>query len=146
MNEAFATTATEINNQKLQLEKENKKLQLEVENQKLQVQKIKQEREEDIQGIEDTLEALLTTVKVSGVILSATSADNIRVYVGLKYRELITDEGISAEVKGTKTVKGMIVKQENGFYLVPAVDKNGNLVEIDVSAILPGSVVKVIVK
>jgi len=147
MGQTLANGSVELNNEYIKLENKNKKLQAEVENQKKLVEKEKQERAEDIQGIEATLESLLNTVKASGVILSANSADNIRVYIGSKYRELVTEEGIAAEVKGVKTVKGRIIKiDDNTFCFTSGVDKNGEPVEIDVTAILPGATVKITAK
>ena len=64
-------------------------------------------------------------------------------------KAVITADGVGAEIKGTKTVKGVIkpIADEPGFYrFESALDKNGNPVDFDFALIAAGQTVKVSAK
>ena len=94
-------------------------------------------------------EGILASAKAQAVVISARSKDNIRIYVIESQRSHITADGVGAEIKGTKTVKGVIkpIADEPGFYRFEnALDKNGNPVDFDFDLIATGQTVKVSAK
>ena len=94
-------------------------------------------------------DGMLTAVKAQAVVISARSKENIRIYVVESQRGHITADGVGAEIKGTKTVKGVIkpIADEPGFYrFESALDKNGNPVDFDFALIAAGQTVKVSAK
>ena len=94
-------------------------------------------------------EGILASARAQAVVISARSKDNIRIYVIESQRSHITADGVGAEIKGTKTVKGVIkpIADEPGFYRFEnALDKNGNPVDFDFDLIATGQTVKVSAK
>lgn len=97
----------------------------------------------------EVYEGILASAKAQAVVISAHSKENIRIYVIQSQRDHITAEGVGAEIKGTKTVKGIIkpIADEPGFYrFESALDKNGNPVDFDLALIATGQTVKVSAK
>ena len=97
----------------------------------------------------EVYEGILASAKAQAVVISAHSKENIRIYVIQSQRDHITAEGVGAEIKGTKTVKGIIkpIADEPGFYrFESALDKNGNPVDFDLAHIATGQTVKVSAK
>ncbi len=91
-------------------------------------------------------EGILASAKAQAVVISARDKENIRIYVIESQRSHITADGVGAEIKGSKTVKGVIkpIDDEPGFYrFESALDKNGNPVDFDFSLIATGQTVKV---
>ncbi|MCR5188011.1 MAG: hypothetical protein K6C97_03675 [Treponema sp.] len=96
---------------------------------------------------EESLTNLLTIAKTSAIILSAGDIDSIIVFVTPKARYLITEEGAQAEIRLTKGLKGTIIQASEGNFLFKiAPDKDGQLPEIDMSEIVPGTLVKILEK
>ena len=94
-------------------------------------------------------EGILASAKAQAVVISARDKENIRIYVIESQRSHITADGVGAEIKGSKTVKGVIkpIDDEPGFYrFESALDKNGNPVDFDFSLIATGQTVKVSAK
>ena len=94
-------------------------------------------------------DGILASAKASAVVMSAHSKDKIRIYVVPDARDHITEAGVGAEIKASKSVKGLIkpIADEPGFYwFVNATDKNGNPVDFDFDLIAPGQIVKVSAK
>ena len=97
----------------------------------------------------EVYEGILASAKAQAVVISAHSKENIRIYVIQSQRDHITAEGVGAEIKGTKTVKGVIkpIADEPGFYrFESALDKAGNPIDFDFSLIASGQLVKVSAK
>jgi hypothetical protein len=89
----------------------------------------------------------MTLAKTNAVLAFAEDYETMPVYVAGKARYLITDEGADAEFKADKTVKGKIFRSEDGtFYFDVAVDKEGNKLPVNFSAITPGTPVKILSK
>ncbi len=91
-------------------------------------------------------EGILASARAQAVVISARDKENIRIYVIESQRSHITADGVGAEIKGSKTVKGVIkpIDDEPGFYrFESALDKNGNPVDFDFSLIATGQTVKV---
>ena len=89
---------------------------------------------------------ILGSVKAHAVVMSAHEKENIRIYVVPDQREHITEAGVGAEIKASKSVKGHIkpIPGEPGFYrFEAAVDKSGKVQDFDFSLIAPGQIVKV---
>ena len=91
--------------------------------------------------------------KTNAVVLQVNAEDDIAIYVAKKARYLIpAEEGLGAEIRTDQTVKGRIYREvyegeeDDYFYFVPSLDKDGNPVEIDFSTILPGTAVKLLSK
>ena len=95
-------------------------------------------------------ENLLSLAKTNAVLVYATNYENMRVYIAEKARYLITEDGVEAEFKADKTVKGKIFRdeesEEDSFYFVVGNDKNGNRFEVNFEAIVPGTPVKILSK
>jgi hypothetical protein len=94
-------------------------------------------------------EGILASAKAQAVVISARDKENIRIYVIESQRSHITADGVGAEIKGSKTVKGVIkpIDDEPGFYrFESALDKNGNPVDFDFDLIATGQTVKVSAK
>ncbi len=97
----------------------------------------------------DIYDGILASAKAQAVVISAHSKDEIRIYVIESQRGHISEAGVGAEIKASKTVKGVIkpVSGEPGFYLFEnAFDKAGNPVDFDFELIAPGQIVKVSAK
>ena len=94
-------------------------------------------------------DGILASAKASAVVMSAHSKDYIRIYVVPEHRDHITEAGVAAEIKASKSVKGVIkpIADEPGFYLFEsALDKAGNPIDFDFDLIAPGQIVKVSAK
>ena len=94
-------------------------------------------------------DGILASAKASAVVVSAHSKDKIRIYVVPDQRSHITEAGVGAEIKASKSVKGVIkpIADEPGFYwFESALDKNGNPVDFDFDLIAAGQIVKVSAK
>ena len=68
----------------------------------------------DYTGLYD---GILASAKASAVVMSAHSKENIRIYVVPEQRAHITEAGVGAEIKASKSVKGVIkpIPDEPGF-------------------------------
>lgn len=77
----------------------------------------------------------------SSVILSAESADDIKVYVVPDVRYLITEDGVDAEFIADKTYKGKIFPDEQYFKFI-LTDSTG----VDTKLIGNGTTVKILGK
>ena len=94
-------------------------------------------------------DGILASAKASAVVVSAHSKDKIRIYVVPEQRGHITEAGVGAEIKASKSVKGVIkpIADEPGFYwFESALDKAGNPVDFDFDLISAGQIVKVSAK
>ena len=92
---------------------------------------------------------ILGSVKAQAVVMSAHDKESIRIYVVPDHRSHITEAGVGAEIKATKSVKGVIkpISGEPGFYrFESALDKSGKPVDFDFSLIAAGQIVKVSAK
>lgn len=97
-----------------------------------------------LDATEAMYEGMLQFAKYPAVILFSDSADNIIVYVSKNESDSITEAGKSAEIKSGKSViKGKVIKKDNVFVFDAGVDKNGNPVEVDLSLIPPGTMIKI---
>ena len=100
----------------------------------------------DYTGLYD---GILASAKAHAVVMSAHSKEQIRIYVIPEQRDHITEAGVGAEIKASKSVKGVIkpIEGEPGFYLFQsALDKAGNPVDFDFDLISAGQIVKVSAK
>lgn len=94
---------------------------------------------------QQSYENLLLQAKTNAVILSATDYENIKVFVSLKARYLITEEGTNAEIKAKKTIKGKIIKNEDeSFNFIVTPNNDGELPEVDFSTLEPGLPIRII--
>ena len=87
------------------------------------------------------LDEVMAFAKISSVILSAESADDIKVYVVPDVRYLITEDGVDAEFKADKTYKGKIFPDEQYFKFI-LTDSTG----VDTKLIGNGTAVKILGK
>ena len=164
MGKVFEDTALKVNEEKQELNGKINGLNQEISGLNKQIEKIKSDNEaekarlkaqfteekaalaQDYTGIYD---GMLASVKATAVVISAHSKDKIRIYVMESQRGHITENGVGAEIKALKSVKGVIkpIADEPGFYLFEsALDKNGNPVDFDFSLISAGQIVKVSAK
>ena len=108
-----------------------------------------QEKQQLAADYVDIYDGILASAKALAVVISAHSKDKIRIYVIESQRAHITAAGVGAEIKATKSVKGVIkpIADEPGFYLFEsALDKNGNPVDFDFGLVAAGQIVKVSAK
>ncbi len=108
--------------------------------------KQKAELAEDFVQIYD---GILASAKASAVVISAHDKEHIRIYIVPAQRDHITENGVGAEIKASKGVKGIVkpIADEPGFYLFGnALDKAGNPVDFDFDLISAGQIVKISAK
>ena len=96
---------------------------------------------------EATLENVLTLAKTNAILLNAESYDKMSVFVTLKARYLITEDGADAEIKAYKPIKGKIFKAEDDtFYFVVGNEKNDERIEVDFTQMESGLSIKILSK
>jgi hypothetical protein len=79
--------------------------------------------------------------------LCAESLEDISVYIAPKARYLIGDEGLNAEIKVGKTVKGRIYRNEDDTFRFEAErNKNDEIISFDLDSMVPGTVIKLLNK
>lgn len=118
-----------------------------------QLEKSKQFIEVQDDYYQQSYETLMALAKTNAILLFAEDYDTMPVYVAGKARYLITEEGASAEFKAEKTIKGKIFREqsdseteEDKFYFVVGLDKEGNVLPVDFSLVHPGTPVKILSK
>lgn len=146
MGNFFAETTSEF-------AKENDNLKAEIVDYKEQIATAEKTLDDEYVWFGDCLEGILDFAKTNAVVLQVNAEDDIAIYVAKKARYLIpAEEGLGAEIRTEQTVKGRIYREvyegeeDDYFYFVPSLDKDGNPVEIDFSTILPGTAVKLLSK
>jgi hypothetical protein len=146
MGNFFAETTSEF-------AKENDNLKAEIVDYKEQIATAEKTLDDEYVWFGDCLEGILDFAKTNAVVLQVNAEDDIAIYVAKKARYLIpAEEGLGAEIRTDQTVKGRIYREvyegeeDDYFYFVPSLDKDGNPVEIDFSTILPGTAVKLLSK
>lgn len=143
MSKAYVETTSLLHDENVELKGKVDQLNRAVETERNNaVKTIKQTQE----GYETVCASLLTAAKASAIIL--TAGDNgIEVYVAPDLRSSITEDGVDAEFKAGKSVKGKIYPKKTGNYLFKAaLDKDGNPLPVDMSKVEVGTVVRITVK
>ena len=164
MGKAFEDTALKVQSEKKELNGKIDELNQEISGLNNKIEKIKSDNEaekkklheefvkekavlaQDYTGIYD---GILLSAKAQAVVISAHDKEHVRIYVVESQRSHITENGVGAEIKASKAVKGMIkpIAEEPGFYLFEsALDKAGNPVDFDFDLIAAGQIVKVSAK
>lgn len=108
-----------------------------------------QEKAEAIDLYSSVYDGMLASAKATAFVFSADSIDSIKIYVIPVTRTVIPETGSNVEIRGTKTVKGVIkpIEGEPGYYkFEPGLDKNGEPLEVDYELITAGLLVKVLAK
>ena len=164
MGKAFEDTALKVSEEKQQLNNKIDGLNTEIAGLNKRIDQIKKDNEEEkkqlkadfasekavlAQDFTGVYDGILGSVKAQAVVISAHSKDKIRIYVIESQRAHITAAGVGAEIKATKSVKGVIkpIADEPGFYwFESALDKAGNPVDFDFDLISAGQIVKVSAK
>ena len=96
---------------------------------------------------ESSYESLMSLAKTSALLEFASDYDHMPVYVAGKARYLIGEDGVDAEFKADKTIKGKILRAEDdSFYFEVASDKDGEKIEVNFESIVPGTPVKILSK
>jgi len=129
-----------LNSQIAQIKKDN-----EAEKQKLR-EEFAQEKAVLAQDYIGLYDGILASAKASAVVVSAHSKDSIRIYIVPDQRDHISQEGVGAEIKASKSIKGIVkpIADEPGFYLFEnALDKKGEPIEFDFELISAGQIVKI---
>ena len=143
MGAAFTNTAVSLYNENVELNGKINSLSGELAESQKQI-KLQQA------SYEVAYDNLLSLAKTNAVLVYATNYENMRVYIAEKARYLITEDGVEAEFKADKTVKGKIFRdeesEEDSFYFVVGNDKNGNRFDVNFEAIVPGTPVKILSK
>ena len=161
MGKTFEDTILKVNDEKQELNDRINDLNQKISGLNAQIDKIKKDNEAEKQQLREEFiaekaelaqdytgiyDGILTSAKATAVVISAHSKEAIRIYVLPDHRSHITENGVGAEIKASKSVKGVIkpIADEPGFYLFEsALDKNGNPVDFDFSLISAGQIVKV---
>lgn len=140
MGKAFADSTTSFYNETVQLNSRINSLSGELETSRRQTVEQKE-------FYETSYETLMTYAKTNAVLIYGTDYENMPVYVAGKARYLITVDGGDAEFKADKTIKGKIFRAEDDtFYFVVGEDKEGKQYEVNWSAVVPGTPVKILSK
>ncbi|MCQ2575268.1 MAG: hypothetical protein MJ162_00895 [Treponema sp.] len=159
MGQTFSDTVVALNSEKLELKSEIEDLNSQIDGLNVQIEtmtiehqqeleRLEQQKQADLQkqreNLEKCIEASLAIAKSNAAVISADSTESVRVYVTPKARYLVGEEGLPVEIKGEKTVKGMIIADEqtaiDSYYgFVPAA-------EFDLKLVAPGHMVKLISK
>ncbi len=140
MGKAFVDSTASLYNETVQLNSRINSLSGELENSRRQTVEQKE-------FYETSYETLMTYAKTNAVLIYGTDYENMPVYVAGKARYLITVDGTDAEFKADKTVKGKIFRAEDdSFYFVVGEDKEGKQYEVNWSAVVPGTPVKILSK
>ena len=79
-------------------------------------------------------------------VISAESKSDIQIYVTPEVKKLIGGVEVPAEIRAVKPVKGTIKEDGEYFKFIPAKDKNGAVIDFDLSTVTPGLIVKLTVK
>jgi len=168
MGEAFAESAADMYRENKELGKQITVLKDDVKKQKKLLEEEKKIRKTDAEMYEEkilqtqefyesTLENTMIQAKTNAVIISAESADNIKVFVASKVRDSVTSQGVPAEIKiGKLVLKGNLVRVEEAemenkneienFRFVPALNKDGTPVDFDISLLTSGTAIKTALK
>ena len=164
MGATFEETSLKMAGEKQELNVKIDSLGKEINGLNAQIDKLKRDNETEKQQLKEAFiqekaelakdyttiyDGMLASVKAQAVVISAHSKDKIRIYVIESQRAHITAAGVGAEIKATKSVKGVIkpIADEPGFYLFEsALDKNGNPVDFDFGLVAAGQIVKVSAK
>lgn len=148
MGEAFVDTTASLYDETVVLNGKINSLNGELAESRRQTEAVKQSMAEQKAYYEESYESLMTIAKTSAILISASDYEHMPVYVSGKARYLITEEGADAEFKADKaTIKGKIYRAEDDtFYFVVGEDKAGNLIKVDFTAVVPGTLVKILSK
>lgn len=95
---------------------------------------------------ETCISGIITNSKSMAAVISAESKDKIMIYVTPEIKSIISKLEVPAEIKAAKSIKGTIVSDNEYFRFIPSKDKNGNVVDFDLSTVTPGVIVKLTVK
>ncbi len=154
MGQTFVSTLNQLNSEKMDLQSQINQLN------------------ETINGLNETVDGLNTKIEninaayknrldlytscVSGLldqtpfnatVVTAEDKKNITVYVSPKARYLVNASGASVEIMGTSVITGKIYPYGQDYYLfMPNADENGNPLDFDLNAIVPGCQVKILAK
>ena len=146
----FSEEKKELDNQISDLNNQITKLKRDNEAEKAQLKaSFVEEKAALAKDYTDIYEGILASAKAQAVVISAHSKDAIRIFVIESQRAHITEAGVGAEIKASKSVKGVIkpIAGEPGFYLFEsALDKNGTPVDFDFDLVAAGQLVKVSAK
>ena len=94
---------------------------------------------------EEILEQVRSQVPVTKTIVEKQS--EIEVFVAPRAHYLVTEEGVNAEIKLTKPLKGKIFKTDEGKFVFKVVpDKNGVIADINMVEINKGQPIKILSK
>ena len=132
----------EIEKAKLIEKFESEKEQLKAE----MLENISNEAEKNRQFYENFVSGVITNSKAMAAVISADSKNDIQVYVIPEIKNLIGSAEVPAEIKAAKAVKGTIKADGEYFKFIPAIDKNGAVVDFDLASVVPGTIVKLTVK
>lgn len=104
------------------------------------------ETEKNKKVFEECIAGVITSSKAMAAVISAESKSDIQIYVTPEVKKLIGGVEVPAEIRAVKPVKGTIKADGEYFKFIPAKDKNGVVVDFDLSTVTPGLIVKLTVK
>ena len=122
-----------------QFENEKEKLKAEM------LENISTEAEKNRKFYESFVSGVITSSKAMAAVISAESKSDIQIYVTPEVKKLIGGVEVPAEIRAVKPVKGTIKADGEYFKFIPAKDKNGVVVDFDLSTVTPGLIVKLTV-
>ncbi len=144
MGAAFADTTVTMQAEKDGLREQVSELELTIQTERADNEEKERLRRDEF---EQCINGLLAAAKSSAALVSMNPDENsVGVFVAPRARYLVDDEnGVSAEIKGTKTQKGRVVRSgDDGFVFITDPDKDGNLQPIDFEDLSLGMTVKLV--
>lgn len=124
-----------------------------------QIELLKEEHQSQLEAVREqavmenqaqirVLDILLAKEKNDALVIGAESKDSVMIYVAEENRSSIGEEGLSVEIRASKTIKGSIVPFEeaiSGIYLfIPGQNRNGDVIEFEIDEDFLGSYVKLL--
>ena len=132
---------------KVKFEAEKEELLKKNESEKTQLKNdFEKESEKNKNLYENAISGVITNSKAMAAVISASSKNDIMVYVTPEIKKLIGNAEVPAEIKAIKAVKGTIKADGEYFKFTPAKDKNGAIIDFDLATVTPGLIVKLTVK
>ncbi|MCQ2578918.1 MAG: hypothetical protein MJ176_10360 [Treponema sp.] len=139
----FVDSSLRVYNEKEKMQADYER-QLALKNAEIATEKKNAEAQRSV--YESVLESNLVTLKTNAIVVSPKDEDNIELYIAIKARYLIVEEGTKAEIRAGKVViKGRIFFEGGKYIFHPDKNADGSIITPFVlSEVLHGTSVKIL--